>query len=478
MSKKHRRRKQKHPFLKFLKIIVVLTSIAVIGLIYLLDVLPIKYFAITAVIILLLSLIIIKLLSSKKKSKRGFGFLLAIILLVIEAFGINYELNTLGFFKNFGFTNYKTENYNVVVWEDNYQDIKELKNKTIGHFDSKESQGLQKAIKKLNKVISYKESIYDDIVSLSLDLSKDKIDAIILEDAQLEILEEENSDLFNSLNIIYKIPVNIEVEDIKKEVNVTNNSYNIYISGIDTYGKITKVSRSDVNIIATVNPTTHKVLLTSIPRDYYVTLRKYNSKDKLTHAGIYGVETSVGTIEDLLDIKINYYLKVNFTSLIRVVDALGGIDVESNYSFTSKDGYYYKKGTNSLDGKRALSFVRERSAFEGGDRVRGQNQQIVLSAIINKAASPLIITKYNDLLAAVDGSFITNMTEEDITKIIKTQLKEKATWQIESISLDGKDAFDYTYSYRNNKLYVMYPDEETVEQAKTAINNTMKEKAS
>lgn len=478
MSKKHRRRKQKHPFLKFLKIIVVLTSIAVLGLIYILDVLPVKYFAYVAIGIFLINIIIIKLLSSKKKSKRSFGFLLAIILLVIEAFGINYELNTLGFFKNFGFTNYKTENYNVVVWEDNYQDIKELKNKNIGQFDSKESQGLQKAIKKLNKVISYKESIYDDIVSLSLDLSKDKIDAIILEDAQLEILEEENSDLFNSLNIIYKIPVNIEVEDIKKEVNVTNNSYNIYISGIDTYGKITKVSRSDVNIIATVNPTTHKVLLTSIPRDYYVTLRKYNSKDKLTHAGIYGVETSVGTIEDLLDIKINYYLKVNFTSLIRVVDALGGIDVESNYSFTSKDGYYYKKGTNSLDGKRALSFVRERSAFEGGDRVRGQNQQIVLSAIINKAASPLIITKYNDLLAAVDGSFITNMTEEDITKIIKTQLKEKATWQIESISLDGKDAFDYTYSYRNNKLYVMYPDEETVEQAKTAINNTMKEKAS
>ena len=478
MSKKHRRRKQKHPFLKFLKFIVVLTSIAVLGLIYLLDILPIKYFAYAAIGIFLINIIIIKLLSSKKKSKRGFGFFLAIILLVIEALGINYELNTMGFFKNFGFTNYKTETYNVVVWEDNYQDIKELKNKTIGQFDSKESVGLQKAIKKLNKVISYKENIYDDIVSLSLDLSKDKIDAIILEDAQLEILEEENSDLFNSLNIIYQIPVNIEVEDIKKEVNVTNNSYNIYISGIDTYGKITKVSRSDVNIIATVNPTTHKVLLTSIPRDYYVTLRKYNSKDKLTHAGIYGVETSVGTLEDLLDIKINYYIKVNFTSLIRVVDALGGIDVESNYSFTSKDGYYYKKGTNSLNGKRALSFVRERSAFEGGDRVRGQNQQIVLSAIINKAASPLIITKYNDLLAAVDGSFITNMTEEDITKIIKKQLNEQASWQIESISLDGKDAFDYTYSYRNNKLYVMYPDEETVEQAKTAINNTMKEKAS
>ena len=474
MSKKNRRRKKKHPFLKFLKIVVVLLSIITIGLVYSLNILPVKYFAYLIGGVFVINLIILSLLSAKKKGKRVFGFLLSILLIIVEALGISYELSTIDFFNNFGNANYKTENYNVIVWESSYTDIKQLNNKTIGHLNYDKSDGLKKAIQKLNKIITYKKSKYDDIGELTTDLSKQNIDAIILEDSQLEILEEENIDLFNSLTIINKIPVKVQVEDIKKEVNVTNNSYNIYISGIDTYGKITRVSRSDVNIIATVNPTTHKILLTSIPRDYYVTLRKYDSKDKLTHAGIYGVETSVGTLEDLLDIKINYYIKVNFTSLIKVVDALDGIEIESNYSFTSKDGYYYKKGTNYLNGKKALSFVRERQAFEGGDRIRGQNQQIVLSAIINKAASPLIISKYNDLLAAVDGSFMTNMTEENITKIIKTQLKEQASWQIDSISLDGKDAFDYTYSYRNNKLYVMYPDKESITSAKSAIESTMK----
>ena len=189
------------------------------------------------------------------------------------------------------------------------------------------------------------------------------------------------------------------------------------------------------------------------------------AKDKLTHAGIYGIETSIATLENLLDTEINYYVKVNFTSLISVVDALDGITVNSKYSFTSQDGYTYQKGINELNGEEALSFVRERKAFSGGDRTRGENQELVLSAIINKALKPSIIINYADLLKAVKGGFITNLTDDDITKIIKKEIDEPHNWQIESISLDGTDSYNYTYSYSKSKLYVMEPNMESVNAA-------------
>ena len=204
MSKKHRRRKKKHPFIKFLKIVVVLLSIITIGLVYSLNILPVKYFAYLIGGVFVINLIILSLLSAKKKGKRAFGFLLSILLIIVEALGISYELSTIDFFNNFGNANYKTENYNVIVWDNSYSDIKQLNNKTIGHLNYDKSDGLKKAIQKLNKIITYKKSKYDDIGELTTDLSKQNIDAIILEDSQLEILEEENIDLFNSLTIINK----------------------------------------------------------------------------------------------------------------------------------------------------------------------------------------------------------------------------------------------------------------------------------
>ena len=267
----------------------------------------------------------------------------------------------------------------------------------------------------------------------------------------------------------------METEDIANEVDITKDAFNIFVSGIDTYGSVSSVSRSDVNMVITVNPNTHKVLITSIPRDYYVTLASKNAKDKLTHAGIYGIEESVATVENLLNIKINYYVKVNFTSLMDIVDALGGVNVYSKYSFTSKDGYYYNQGYNNVDGKKALSFVRERSAFSEGDRTRVENQAAMIEALINKAISPTIITKYTSLLSALDGSFITNINTEDLTDFIKMQIDEMPEWTIENISLNGSDAFDYTYSYGGTKLYVMLPDNETVINATTKINEILNE---
>ena len=262
-----------------------------------------------------------------------------------------------------------------------------------------------------------------------------------------------------------------------KEVDVTKEPFNIYISGNDIYGNIASVSRSDVNIIATVNPNTHKILLTSIPRDFYVQLHGTSGyKDKLTHAGVYGIDMSVKTIEDLLDIDINYYMRVNFTSLIKVVDAIGGVDVVSDYSFRATTGDRFVKGTNHLNGKKALAFSRERKAFSDGDRQRGKNQQKVLTAILNKMlSSTTLITKYTDILDSLGGSFQTNMPASKIYNLVNMQLDKMPSWTFESYNLDGKGSSSYTYTYPHQKLYVMEPDVNTVNEAKAKIDMIEKE---
>lgn len=461
-------------FMKYLSIALVIITILMLGLIFFINLLPLQYFIVLTIIFIIIDFILIKLLLAKRIFKNVLGSLLTIIIIIFMVLGINYELNTIDFFKQFGFNSYKTENYNIAVLKSsNYKELEDLSNKSIGRLSTKNRLGLAEAYKKLDKKITFKVVEMEDISDLTNSLTSNKVSAIILEDTQLEILSEENYDLYESLEIIYKIEVEIQIKEIGDEVDITKEPFNIYLSGIDTYGSITKVSRSDVNIIITVNPNTNEILLTSIPRDYYVTLRDINEKDKLTHAGIYGIETSVGTIEDLLDTKINYYAKVNFTSLIKVVDSLGGVSVDSAYSFTSIDGYRFKKGINNLNGKQALSFSRERKAFAEGDRIRGENQERVLTAIINKAMSPTIITKYNDLLDALKGNFITNLDTSEITNFIKGQINNPSNWSITSISLDGSDAYDYTYSYKKSKSYVMNPYLESINNAKTQISSVL-----
>lgn len=468
------RKKGKMTFGKYLSIFLLIVSILVLILVYFINVLPLEYFIVLTILVLIVDLFVIKLMLSKGKIRNSIGILLTIILLIIMIFGITYELNTLDFLKQFGFNSYKTEIYNVVVLnESEYEELTDLNDLAIAHLDTDTHQGLQLAINKMTKEIDYNSIIGEDIGDLSSMLEANEVPAIILEDAQLSIIEEENYEFYESIRIIWSTEVEIEIAQIGESVDVTKDSFNILISGIDTYGSITKVSRSDVNILVTVNPSTHEILLTSIPRDYYVYLPEFGEYDKLTHAGIYGIEASVSAVEYLLDTKINYYVKVNFTSLIDIVDALGGITVESKYDFTTQDGYHFTVGTNELDGEKALSFARERKAFAEGDRIRGQNQELILEALINKAMSASIITNYVDLLNALDDKFVTNITDDEITDFIKQQISQMASWNITSISLDGSDAYDYTYSYKTQKLYVMKPDEESVLYAKELINSTL-----
>ncbi|CDF20079.1 putative uncharacterized protein [Clostridium sp. CAG:609] len=476
MKKNKKSNKNKsNGFRKYLAISLGVISIIVLWLVYFINVLPMEYFIVLCFLLLIIDVIVISLLLSFGTIKNILGGFFSLLLIVTMIVGINYELNTLDFFKQFGFNEYKTENYGIYVLKSsNYENIVDLENKSIGHLELKKNAGLNKMVDKITKKIEFKSKTYDDIYSMVSGLIGEKIEGIILEEAQVEILKEENYNEYELLKSIYGDAIELSIKKNKSNIDITKDSYNIYISGIDTYGNITNVSRSDVNILATVNPVKKEILLTNIPRDYYVKLHSFNEYDKLTHAGIYGIDESISTIEDLLDTKINYYVKVNFTSLIDIVDALDGIVVNSNYSFTTVDGYSFKKGNNYLDGKEALSFARERKAFKEGDRIRGENQQLILTSIINKATSTKIITNYTEILKAVKGKFITNIKDEEITKLIKMQFRDGQAWNIKSISVNGVDSYDYVYSYKKNKLYVMRPIQETVDNAKGKIKDVMK----
>ncbi len=252
---------------------------------------------------------------------------------------------------------------------------------------------------------------------------------------------------------------------------VITKPFVVYISGIDTYGDIASQSRSDVNILAVVNPADKKVLLVTTPRDYYVQLHGTTGvKDKLTHAGIYGIDMSKNTLQDLYGTKIDYTLRINFTSLLRTVDAIGGVEVNSDVAF-SAGGYNFVQGINKLDSKQALAFSRERHSFEAGDRQRGKNQQKVIEAIIAKAAQPKIILNYQTILSSLDGLFQTNASKQEISSLIRQQLDSAGQWTTQSISVDGTGAKAATYSMGAQQLYVMIPNTATVDAAKAAIQN-------
>ena len=247
------------------------------------------------------------------------------------------------------------------------------------------------------------------------------------------------------------------------------------MSGIDTNGDITEQGRSDVNIVAVVNPTSHQVLLITTPRDYYVPIPGVSGgqDDKLTHAGIYGVDASMATLNQLYGMNLDFYARVNFTSLIDIVDALGGVDVESEYEFTTSEDsglvMNVVQGTNHFNGQQALAFSRERQNVPGGDNQRGKDQQAVITAMIKKMVSPAILTGANGIITSVSGNVDTNMSMDQIQELIKTQLAEAPSWSIKSLAAEGTGDEQMCYSYAGAPLYVMQPNQESVDGIKAAI---------
>ncbi|MDO5590722.1 MAG: LCP family protein [Lachnospiraceae bacterium] len=267
----------------------------------------------------------------------------------------------------------------------------------------------------------------------------------------------------------------------EKAIDVTEKPFNVYVSGIDVYGNINKKSRSDVNLIATINPKTHKILLTTTPRDYYVTIPGVSGeqKDKLTHAGVYGIDTSIATLANLYDTEIPFFVRVNFSSVRNIVDIMGGVDVESELAFTTgrESGAVVdvKKGMNHFNGKQALAFVRERHALAAGDNQRGKNQQALLTALIHQAMSPKMIINANSIINRIAGSADTNMSEAQIKSLIRMQLGSMKGWEVKSVAAEGDSSGkQYCYSYKAKPLYVTVPNEESVTKIKKKMRRNMR----
>ncbi|MDO4282093.1 MAG: LCP family protein [Clostridia bacterium] len=454
-----------------LSIILMIITVITVGIILYINVLPVKY--LIALIIILLgfaAFVSVYQFKRRQKSKKlnvitGIGILMISILLI-------YFVNTFNFLNLVTRSGYKIQNYSVIVLKDSrYEKIQDISGEKLGYLENGD-EGSKLALENITKEVTTTQIAKSDVISLSDDLFSNDLQAIMIENSYKEILNEEIENFSNNTKVIYEFSVKIKVDENSKGVgSITEEPFNVYISGIDTYGDISSVSRSDVNIVVTVNPNTHQVLLTNIPRDYYVTIPGTSgNKDKLTHAGIYGIDKSIGAVEDILDININYYVKVNFTSLEEIVDALGGIIVYSEYSFTSYiDNYYFQEGYNNMNGSQALAFSRERKSFAEGDIMRGRNQQAVIEAIIRKASSPSIIYKYNSLLNSLNGKFQTNMTSDEILELIKFQLNKNPTWNVTSITLNGVGSSEYTYTAGNQRLSVLIPDESTISNAKSLI---------
>jgi polyisoprenyl-teichoic acid--peptidoglycan teichoic acid transferase len=443
------------------------------GLLFLLNVLPMKYLII--LIFVLLFFVGYAFLSQFTKHYRMLGKVVSVFFSIVLIFGSYYLIETRSMLSNISGKETKLDAMSIVVLEDDpAQNINDTVDYIYGINEIIDRENTNETIESIKKELDtdIKTSEYAGIDMLVEALYSGDVKVIIINEAYRELIHETYPDFDEKTRVLADYEVETIMESTDRDKKITEEPFNVYISGIDVYGSISKTSRSDVNILATVNPKTKQVLLTTTPRDYYVYLpNSGDQQDKLTHAGIYGVDMSVGTLENLYDIDIDYYVRVNFTTLIGLVDALGGVTVHSEYSFNA-GGFSFHKGENKLNGEQALAFSRERKSFGSGDNQRGKNQMEVIKGIINKGISPAIITNYSSIMDSISGSFETNMSSGAITDLVKNQMDNMSPWNIMTNNVIGSNAHKKTYS-QSKTSYVMLPDEESVGEAKQKINEVL-----
>lgn len=457
-------------------LITIIFYIAVIQI----DMLPTLYTVVFTIAEILFTYLIIRGIA---KSRKGYVIniiciIIAILISAVYVYATNYLLATSNFLGNVFKQVTETEQYYIVSKKDSsYTNIEDVEGTDVYLFQIEESvkNDLEN---KVNVTLKSEQNLTD----LGTKLIDDEIDTIFVSLTQYEMLSEEIKGFKENTKIIYIVNHDVKVESVIENTNsehtIENGIFNVYVSGIDTTGSITNVARSDANILATINTKTHEILLTSIPRDYYVTLHSKDANDKLTHSGIYGISETVTSVEDLLDIDINYYVRINFTTVIKLVDIIGGVDVYSEYNFSTNTdpSFTFTKGNTHLNGQQALAYSRERYSFVDGDNQRIKNQQQVIEAIIEKVlSSNTILTKYINILNSMEGSFQTNITQDEVSKLVQDQLSSMSSWKITTNSLTGTGAYYPTYSMGSQELYVMIPDNDSIEEAEEQIHKVMGE---
>lgn len=454
-------------------------SLAFIGLVCWLDILIIEYLiGIAGILLVLLGITLVSQLAVRGKAKivgKIFSIFISMILIV----GSFYLYQTGGALLHMTAGGVETHKMVVVVRESDKADkLSDLEDEVFGVQYTTDAENTDRALANVNKKLKkhVETEVYDDMSGLANALINKDIDAIIY-DANYEKAMEQAVDGFaKKTKVVYSYKLETNSQDVTLDLAVQSEPFTVYISGIDKYGDVKNVSRSDVNIIATVNPQTHQILLVTTPRDYYVPIPGISGgqRDKLTHAGNYGVEVSISTLEELYQVEIPFYARLNFTSFIDIIDILGGVDVNSELAFTTGTDagavVEIKEGVNHLDGKEALAFARERHALSDGDNQRGKNQEALITAMIQKMVSPSMIVNATDILKEAADSVETNMSMKQIRTLIKQQLREHADWKVCSVAAEGTEARDVCYSAGNQPLYVTVPDEESVVRIADMIN--------
>lgn len=411
------------------------------------------------------------------KALRRAGTFLSILLCICLGFGTYYILVAKGTLQKIAGAHKKVDSISLIVMDQNpAKNINELNGYTFGIATTIDRTNTDKCIKDVNKeldtTIDTKEcGAINEVVSALYD---GEVDVIIFNEAYRQTIEESRENFSKETRVIKTYKYESELKKANN-VNVKDEPFIVYISGNDTYGAIADTSRSDVNILGVVNPNTKTFLLVSTPRDSYVELSiaPGQTKDKLTHAGIYGVDCSMDTLGNLYGIKTNYFVRVNFTGFQNIIDALGGVTIKNDVAFTSHDGYRYETGTLELDGLHALHFARERKAFTNGDFQRGQNQMKVIKAMVKKMTSPSILSNYASLMSGLTDSFQTNMTDDEISALVKAQLKNNTDWNIVSYNATGTTGSEITYSWPSKPLSVVYLDQTSVDNGKKLIKKVM-----
>ena len=465
-------------------IIVIMLSVVFMGLLAMTKMIPTIYMLIIGIVLAVIAAIIWLLVWHTRYTGRFIGgTVLAVIMIAILAFGGFYINKTRSAISNIsGETTEVTQMAVYVKSDDAADSVEATAGYTYGILSSLDRENTDGAVAHLNSQfgteVQTKE--YAGLTELADGILNGEVNAMLLNSGYLSVYEDMDgyTDFSTKIKEVGTVDVESTIQSAEESTPIepitTANGgkvYTIYLSGIDTRGEMTAKSRSDVNIIATVNTDTHEILLVSTPRDYFVPLSiSGGAPDKLTHAGIYGIDVCMDTLGMLYDIDINYYFRINFGGFVKVIDALGGITVNSDYDFDSKNilGYHFNKGENYVNGEQALIFARERYAFQEGDRQRGKNQMEVIRGVVKKALSPEILTSYSSILSSLDGCFGTNITYEEIAQILQQQLTNGGDWTIVSYSVNGTGATEKPYSM-SQKAYVMVPDYNTVDKAKSLM---------
>lgn len=482
--------------LAFVQVVVsVLTLYRVVKL----DVLPGKYVSLM-VGLLIAVLIIVVLLQFLRKANIA-GDILSVITIVgliyalVAVIKVDKALET-----GFQVSNTISMDMNVIsLAENDYKSLQDIKDKLFGYstdaMDNSDNLLAIKEIKsQLGANIAAKE--YEDNFSVIRALVNKEIDVAIVNGAHLSVVEEgfdsmseDDPDYLGNDeagNRIYLDTViksvftvsftkEIEAEPEREIIDTAVTPFIVYFSGIDVNGSLSTVSRSDVNVLVAVNPVTKQIALVTTPRDSYVIIPGIaddSRRDKLTHAGLYGVNKSIETLELLYGIDIDYYVRVNFTSVENIVNLLGGVSVYSSHDFTERfTKHHFNVGYNEIDGLTAVHFARERYTIQGGDVSRGNNHIELIKAVLNKAMSPAILNNYGSLLDEATKNMETNMTKEEILNLVKMQLNDNVKWNFASTAAadPGGQVYRYCKSYRGSKLSVSILTEESVAKAADLI---------